>query len=220
MKIGKYDIKPIAIHIPDTPQWVERKNNAEQHFKERGVEDIFWLTGIYWKTFQIKGTGIYLLDNKPEEEFYVGNANVANFLTQYCAYVVMDALGYSHFMYLEDDCRMVEGWKEKLEQQMQYVPDDFDFLFIGSCCAKGKQPIHLGGDVYEFPYRGEQMWNWYPMATHNYLISKKCIKHVITTQRDTASPTDVSLVKHSFPKMKVIAILPRLSDQFDTNLVE
>lgn len=218
MKIGHLDIKPIALHLPDTEEWVVRKKNAEVHFKEAGVKDLFWLTGVHAKKWGIQGRHIYLLDGKPEEQFYIGDGNVGNYISQYAAYLVMDALDYSHYMYLEDDCRFLDGWIEKLAEDLKDVPEDFDFLYVGSCCAMDKEPVHVKGNVYEFPYR-EDKWNYYPMCTHCYIVAKKAVPHLIATNRDTANPTDISLIKYSFPSMKVYAILPRLAGQgIKTNL--
>lgn len=220
MKIAGLNIKPIAIHLPDEEKWVKRYEDAKAHFEEQGVDEIFWLTGIHGKKFQIKGTGIYLLDGKPEEKFYVGDANVANSLTQYCAFVVMDALDHDFYLYLEDDCRFSEGWKLILEQALLDAGTDWDIMFVGHCCVKGKRQVHIKGSVFEFPYRGKQNWGCYPMATHCYIINKRCVKHLIATNRDTSNPSDVSLVYHSFPSLRVLAVIPRLAEQHNTFLSE
>jgi len=213
MKIGKLDIKPILLYLPDTPEWLQRWEDAKEHFTKEGFEDVYSLAGVHAEKWGIKGTHIYLLDGKPEENFYVGDGNVGNFISQYAAYLVMDALDYSHYMYLEDDCRMIEGWREKLEQALEDAGDDWDFMYVGSCCAMDKQATHVKGDVYEFPYRGEEKWNWYPMCTHSYIVNKRCIKHLIATNRDVANSTDISLIRYSFPTLRVLAILPRLAVQ-------
>lgn len=205
MKIGNLNIKPIALYLPDTPEWLQRWEESKKHFSEQGVEDIYYMAGVHAKQWGIKGTHIFLLDGKPEENFYVGDANVGNFISQYAAYLVMDALDHTHYMYLEDDCRLTDGWKEKLEQALQDAGDDWDFLFVGSCCAEGKGK-KVKGNVYEFTKN-------YPMCTHCYIVNKRCIPHLIATNRDVANSTDISLVHYSFPKLKVLAILPRLADQ-------
>jgi len=79
--------------------------------------------------------------------------------------------------------------------------------------AIDKEPVHVKGDVYEYPYRGEEKWNFYPQCGHAYIIAQKAMQTLIDTQRDVASPVDVSLIKYAFPKLKVYAILPRLADQ-------
>lgn len=213
MKIAHLDIKPILVYLPDTQQWVERWEQAKIHFTEHGIEDIYHLAGVHAPKWGIRGTHIYLLDGRPEEQFYVGDANVGNFLSQYCAFIAMDAMDHSYYLYLEDDCRFEEGWKPKLEQAIIDAGDDWDIMYVGSCCAVDKEPVHVKGDVYEFFYRGEEKWNWYPMCTHCYIINKRCVKHLIATNRDVANSTDISMIRYSYPSLRVLAILPRLAGQ-------
>lgn len=205
------DINPIALWLPDAPEWVEQKEAAEKYWNEQGINNIFWVAGIHAHKWGITGTHIYLLDGRPEEQFKIGDKKVGGFLSQYVVYNVMNALPDSHFMFMETDCQFVDGWKEKLNEELKNVPEDFDFLFVGSCCAANKEPIHVAGDVYEFPPR--ENWTLYPQCGHCYIVAKKAVPHLIATQRDTANPADVSLIKYAFPQMKVYAILPRIAHQ-------
>jgi len=217
MKIADYEIKPIALYLSDTEKWVKQQQDAEKYFAEQGVEDIFWLNGVHAVKWGIKGTHIYLLDGRPEEQFYTGDANVGNFISQYIAYIVMHALDFSHYLYLEGDCEFVDGWKPKLEQALRDVPKDFDLLYVGSCCCEGKEKEHVSGDVYHFPCRNK-IWDHYPLCTHCYIIAKKAVPLLIATQRDVANSTDISIVKYAMPHLKVYAVLPRLAGQFNTQL--
>jgi hypothetical protein len=217
MKLADYDIKPIALYLSDDEKWVKQQQAAEKYFTEQGVEGIFWLNGVHAAKWGIKGTRPYLLDDRPEENFYIGDANVGNFLSQYIAYVVMDAFDFSHYLYLEGDCEFVNGWKPKLEQALRDVPKDFDLLYVGSCCCEDKEKDHVQGQIYGFPNR-MGIWNNYPQCTHCYIIAKKAVPVLIATQRDVSNPTDISIVKYAMPKLKVFAVLPRLAGQFNTKL--
>lgn len=207
------DIKSISLWLPDAPEWIAQKEAAEKYWAEQGIENIYWVAGIHAHKWGIQGTHTYLLDGRPEEQFKIGDKKVGGFLSQYLIYNVMNALPDSHFMFMETDCKFIDGWKEKLNEELKNVPADFDFLFVGSCCAMDKEPVHVKGDVYEFPYRGEAKWTMYPQCGHCYIIAKKAVPHLIATQRDAGNPADVSLIRFAFPKMKVYAILPRLAHQ-------
>lgn len=225
MQIGNYNIKPIALYLSDDEKWLAQYEHAKKYFAEQGVEDIYWLNGVHARSFGIKGTHIYLLDNKPEEKFYVGDANVGNFISQYMAYNVMDALAENtdttHFAYFEGDCEFVEGWKEKLALALEDIPADFDMLYAGSCCCQGKQGVLISerSGLYHYPNRGgENFWHYFPLCTHFYIISAKAVKHMIKTQRDCANPTDISIARYALGDLKTYAILPRLAGQFKTEL--
>lgn len=217
MKISGYDIKPVSVYLPDEQSWIERDSAAKIYFAEQGITEIEWVAGIHYK-FGIMGTHIYLLDDRAEEQFQIGASKTAGFLTNYLMYSVMNVMPFTHFMYLETDCNFIEGWKEKLEQALLDVPSDFDYLYAGSCCAEDKEPVHVKGDVYHFPFRGEDKWTYAPQCGHFYIVAKKAIPLFIKTQRDCGNPADVSLIKFMFPHLKVYAILPRLADQGSTEL--
>lgn len=217
MKIGNYDIKPIMIYLPDTPEWMARYEKGKKHMEEQGIEDVFYLCGIHHK-FGVAGRHIYLADGRPEEQYYIGDGKVCGNLTQYMSFVVMDALPYTHFWSAEDDLRLPPDWKPRMEQALKDVPEDFDILFAASCCTEGKGAVHVKGEVYEFPYQGAERWNFYPQCSHSLIIAKKCVPYLIQTNRNVANPSDVSLVLNSFPKLKVYAILPRVGEQENTYL--
>lgn len=220
MQIGNLHVKPILIYLPDQQAWVDKYLSAREHLYGQGFENVYELAGCHAAAWGVQGNHIFLLDGRPEEKHYVGDGNVGNYITQYAAYLVMDALEYSHYFYLEGDARFVDGWKPTLEQALLEAGDDWDIIFVGSCCCGGKTPTKIGAMLYEFPCRGESAWNLYPLCTHAYIVNKRCVKHLIATNRDVMNNTDISLQYNSFPKMRVLAILPRLAGQDKNNLPE
>lgn len=213
MKIGNYNLRVVAPYLPDDEEWVLRDMEGMRYFKDQGIEDIIWIAGVHAEKWGVMGRHIYLLDGKPEQQWYIGDGKVGCFLTQYIVYSCMNVMEDSHFLFLETDCRFNDGWKEKLEQALKDVPEDFDFLFAGNCCCEDKEPVHVKGDVYEFPYRGESKKYHYPQCAHMMIIAKKAIPLLIKTQRDVANPPDVSLINFAFPSLKIFAIIPRIATQ-------
>ena len=221
MQVGNIHLKPILLYLPDQHSWIEKWRLAQDHLNQQGFEGVYELAGCHAAEWGIQGNHIFLLDGRPEEKHYVGDGNVGNYISQYAAYLVMDALDYEFYWYCEGDMRLKEGWRKKLEQALEDIGDkNWDILYVGSCCCGGKTSKHIKGDVYEFPYLGEHAWNVFPLCTHSYIINKRCIKHMIATNRDVANNTDISMQYNSFPKMRVLAILPRLAEQFENNLPE
>lgn len=228
MKIAGYNIKPIVVYLSDEEKWIKQYEHAQKYFPEQGVEDIFWLNGVHARKFQIKGTGIYVLDNAEKniaENFNVGDANTGNFVTQYMAYNVMKAIGdhtdYTHFAYFEGDCEMKEGWKEKLQMALEDIPKDFDIIYVGNCCCQGKQGVKISerSGLHHYPKRNHpNWWHFYPLCTHFYIVAKKALPHFIATQRDAANPTDISIVRYALGDLNTYAILPTLAGQFNTEL--
>lgn len=218
IRLGNLDVKPMMIYIPDTPEWKARGEKGLAHFKEQGIDNVFVVTGIHGEKSGIAGRHIYLADGRPEEQYYIGHGKVAGALTQYISFVAMDAMDYTHFWSTEDDLRLPEGWRERMNQALMDVPSDFDILFAASCCAGDKVGIHVKGDIWHYPYRGKDKWNWFPQCSHSLIIAKKAVRHLIETNRTFGNPSDVALVLNSFPKLNVYAILPRVGEQENTYL--
>lgn len=219
MIVGPYTIKPVALHLTDEDKWVKQKDTAKAYFESQGITDIYWLNGVHARQWGIKGTKAYLLDGKPEENFYVGDANVGNFLSQYLAYTVMDVMEYTHFLYLEGDCEFLPDWKEKLTEALKRIPPDFDMLYVGSCCLADKvgKPFNAETNLYELK---PDHWRQYPLCTHCYIVAKKAIPTFIATQRDASNPTDISIARFTLDKLRVFAVHPRLAQQFNTKIPE
>lgn len=213
MKIGNYNIRTVILRIPDEQKYVDRYNACIGRMAAAGITDIYTVDGIHADKFGIIGTHPYELDN-PNGGHMIGPKYVGSFLSQYVVYNVMQALPEEHFMFVECDNVFNEGFIEKLEKALSEIPADFDFLFAGSCCAIDKKPIPvaLGSDVYRFK-RTSGFPARYPMGGNCYIVAKKCLQHIINTQRDAYAHADISLALHSFPQMDVYAILPRICEQ-------
>jgi len=213
MVIAGYDIQPLTLYLPDTQKWRDRYETGMQHFEEQGIKNIIPIHGIYGEGFGIAGTHLYEYDN-PGGGHQIGVANTALCLSMYIVYNVMNNLPNSHFMFLEDDSRFTYGWMNVLTEALEDIPKDFDFLFIGSCCAADKKSVKVGRRLYHFPHiRG--VYNNYPLCGNAYIVAKKAIPTILRTQRDAYVNADINLAVNTFPLLKVYAILPRPVEQYN-----
>lgn len=217
VQIGSYNIKPISIYLPEVTEedeenyarnWPERCNQANEYFKSQGL-DVFWTYGIHAAKFGIKPARPYLRDN-PEQNWHVAQRTMGGYLS---GYQILN-VAYSHpewetILILEDDCRFIDGWKERLEQALLDVPADFDFLFLGACCTEGRPTEHIKGDVYEVKY---------PLCGHANIIAKKAIPTLLNRMRDCCVNFDIHLFDEGFKDLKVYTILPRLANQPGTEI--
>ena len=125
----------------------------------------------------------------------------------------MRLLPQRHFLKLECDANFIPAWKHHFEENIKYVPEDFDILYIGSCCLQDKLKKPIGGSVYQLDSSTGM-----PNCGHAYIIAQKCIDYVIETQRDCYAPSDLTLAFHTLPQLKVFAMFPHLANQRDNNL--
>lgn len=212
LKLGPLDVLPILLVLPDTKFYVERWKKSLLHFKEVGIDSVLEVPGTHGGRAGIKGTHSYDRDS-PGEGYIIGAGYVSEWLNMYMLYNIMRVLPNKHFLKLECDSKFIPDWKYHFEQNIQYVPEDFDILWIGSCCLQDKLKKPMGGSVYKI-----DKYTMFPNCGQGYIISRKCINHVIQTQRDAYAPSDINLAVHTLPDLKCYAMFPHLVNQFDNNL--
>lgn len=213
MNISGYDIQPIMLYLPDTEQWRTRYAEGKKHFEEQGIDNIITVNGIYGHGFGIMGTHLYEHDN-PGGKHNIGVGRTAGFLSMYIVYNVENILPNSHFMYLEDDNRFNAGWRAIVAEALTEIPADFDFLFIGSCCASNLSKEKVGTNIYKFNFRQGTYMN-YPLCGNCYIVAKKAIPKILDTQRDSYVNADINLAVNTFQYLNVYAILPRVCEQLN-----
>jgi hypothetical protein len=202
MIIANYNIRNFCVTLQELP---EKWQFISKHFKEMGF-DCEPFNGISANESGLVTEHTYDVDN-PGTNYRIGRKPVATWLSFYMLWSAMQYMNEHYFGQLEWDCHLVPNWRPRLEQALKDVPPDFDILMAGNCCCKGKPMKHIKGEVYEM--KGAN-------CGHFSIIAKKALPTLLSTQRKVYAPLDLSLCYHSFPRLKVYVILPRIADQFDT----
>lgn len=168
--------------------------------------------GMKWERFN--GMDNQVCKLLPQETFdldrmgeKIGVKHVAACLSHYLIWKVMQYQPDDLFWVLEYDVRMVDGWQYQYERAMRVMPDDWDVVFLGSCCCKGRETTHIGENVYEVKY---------PLCGHAIMYRKKALPILLQEQQKICMPLDVGLYFQSFPKLKVYTILPPIVEQHGT----
>lgn len=206
--ISLSDIQPICIALYDDEKWQNRLSEAKEHFALHGLNP-YYINGIHAEVFGVGATRPYLRDN-PEQNWHLEPRTVGCNLSAYMAYCVAASHPeWEYVMYLEDDTRFHDGWKERAEQALKDVPEDFDYLFLSHCCTEGRETNHIKGEIYEVKY---------PQAGHVSILSQRGLQTLIKNCRDACVPFDVLLFDNGFKDLKVYTLLPRLAEQNNTHL--
>ena len=187
-----------------------------------GLGPVTFVAGINGAGFGVKTIYPYTVDDardRPDNPgtFYCGHHETGIFLSHYMAWTLALHSGNAFTAILEDDCKLLPNWKERVDKALKDCPS-FDWMFCGSCGAKGhSQKRLIAGDVWDVKY---------PCCNHFYIISKRGAAILIETQRKIWAPVDISVFypdpmggsKTAFHRMNVVTILPRVADQFDTEI--
>lgn len=206
MIIGNHNIRPFVVVLQEMP---EKEIAIKKHFAEVGMEAECF-NGISAKESGLRTDLTYEVDN-PGSNWHIGQKEVATFLSFYMLWSAMLYMNEHFFFQLEWDCHLAPDWRKRVEQALNDTPPDFDLLYVGSCCTKGKPMTHIKGEVY-------QMTEMH--CGHAIIIAKKALPAMLQTNRRVYAPIDLSLMFHTLPQLKCYVILPRVADQFDTFLPE
>ncbi len=212
MTIGGMKVQPLLMYLPDSPYWSERWERGRKHLKEHGIENLIEVAGVHGKLWGLDVVHTYDRDTECEN-YRIGPGYAAGVISAYIMYTVCNVLPHDNFLLFECDAELVKDFLHHLDRELQNVPDDYDFVYIGNCCVEGKTQKHVKGNVYKF----DTTTGW-PMCSQTLLINKKCLPYIIETNRDLYASADLSLIYHSFPALNVYGIYPRLSTQYNNDL--
>ncbi len=195
-------MKAFCITLPETP---ERTAAAKAHFAERGVDGITFVDGIHAETFGLYTTHPYLIDDPKRGGHIIPQRQVGCMLSHFMLWTALSLLDEAGpFLILEDDAEFSEDWAARLNWALKNTPSDVDLLYIGSGLTEDKPKTQVAFNVWEVMY---------PLCTHAYIVWKKALPVLLSTQRDIWAPVDLSLYFRSLPLLKVYTVLPRIVSQ-------
>lgn len=188
----------------------ERAQKTVAHFAERGVVGVKFFYGIDAGQLGVATKLPYERD-APGSGYLMGPRPTGCWLSHRALWAALLAFGAPSaeaFFILEDDAKFPENWRPRLDQALT---TDFDLLWVGSCCAGGKSRTQIAGEVWDVRY---------PLCTHGYVVRRAALETLCATQDEARcyAPIDISLALHTMPKLKTYTIMPRLLEQFNTDL--
>lgn len=205
-------IPKFCLTLPESPH---RRAAAEKHFAESGAGPVKFVAGINGAAFGVKTIFPYCIDD-PSGNFSTGHHECGIFLSHYSMWNAHLLLGHPFIAIFEDDVKLLPGWKDRVNKALSDCPS-FDWMFCGSCGGQGAQKKHIVGEVWDCQF---------PCCNHFYIVSKRGSAILVETQRKLWGPIDVTVFiqdprggsKTAFHRMRVVTILPRVADQFNTEL--
>jgi GR25 family glycosyltransferase involved in LPS biosynthesis len=196
---------------------IKRFDDTVKHLDEIGIK---WerFDGMDNKITRLQAVDTFDVDRAGER---LEVKHVAATLTHYLLWKVMQYQPDESFVALEFDVRFVEGWKQRYELAMRYLPSDWDLVYLGSCCCQGREtssidfPIGSGGTatspsgLYDVRY---------PLCGHAIMYRKKCLETLLEVHQKINMPLDIAMYHLSLPKLRVYTILPTIVTQHNTFL--
>lgn len=184
-----------------------RISHIQNHFKENGIDDYRFFYGLDGPKSKLATTVSYEID-KPDSKLTLHPKSIGCFMSHWMLWKALDFdPNTPDVIYVfEDDVLLRPNWRETVERALTKLPEDWDILFPGSCCAGDRR-----GKEYD--------WNLFeglPLCTHFYIVRKKAIKILIESNEEVRYPIDIQLYYRSWPLLRSFIIFPRVADQVDT----
>lgn len=188
-----------AIVLEETP---ERTGRLSSHLAENGVE---WtqFEGIHAEAWGLSTLIPYDVD-APGSGYIMPQKHVGLHLSHYFLWRKFRESGFDVMTVMEDDVNLLHEWQDGFGMAMNNVPDDWDMLFLGSGNTFDKPKEQVAHNVWRV--------RW-PQCTHLYMVRKKALPVLLSTQKRSWAPIDLSLIFGSFPHLNVYTVLPRLATQ-------
>lgn len=208
----------------------DRVARAQAHFAERGVPISGYAMGLHKTTSGLTTTHPYMVDRPdPDAPRYVMGPHPTNIWIGH--YLVWNALilsGDPAWCVLECDAKFPPDWRPRVEQAFHEAPADWDLIYLGSCCTAGRQATPVLGTTTLYQIAGTA-----PQCNHAYALTRAAAEILVTTLRKVWAPIDIQQASECWgsplPRcvppvappvrpLQVYTVLPRIIDQWDTDL--
>ncbi len=195
--------RTLCVTLKGASRWEKRL----EHFKECGlvVEDFRAFDGPRSGLY----TGLTYDVDHPGTGFRIAQKIIGIAMSHIMVWTALRHMPEDYWMILEDDAMLDADWEPRLTAALADVPQDWDMLYAGSCNCFDKEKTLIAGNVYQVKW---------PQCTHCYLVRKKALEVLLSTNDRIYSPIDCALVRDSFPKLNVYTVLPRIVSQDGTDI--
>ena len=186
-----------------------RIERLKQHLTESGITDFRLFYGVDAPYSGIATTLTYEIDN-PGSGYIMSQKLVGCSLSHWMLWKTLefDRSTSDAVMIFEDDVILHSEWKKIVDNAILKLPDDWDILFAGSCCASDKLGKQIDNNLFE----------GVPLCLHFYIVRKKALKILIETNEKFSGPIDIQIYFNSKHHLKSYIIFPRVADQVNTVL--
>lgn len=191
------------------PRRAAKRAQTIRHLAERGIHAEPF-DGFDYEVTGINTNWKYEVDN-PGSGFKIGPKLTNLYLTHFLAWKVCSYLHDDTFIFFEDDVRFHTDWHTHVSEALTHLPSDWDMLYFGSCCTanqRGLRQVH--GCLYELQR---------VQCLHAYAVQRKALPAMIEGSARIYAPIDITLITEVRKPLRRFAILPRIADQLDTELV-
>lgn len=220
----------------------DRFARAQAHFAEMGVGPVDYLHGLHKSTSGLDTDHLYMVDRGPGSKdegvpYRIGKHPVNIWLGHYMAWQALKLSGDEAWFIVECDAKFQPDWRGYFDHALaaagHYDPD-WDLIYMGSCGAAGRVREYvgfgLGADRRLAIIEGSG-----PQCNHAYVLRAKAVPVFEEALRKVWAPIDIQqtvecyvhgvdlprsvpMVRPPARRLNVYTVLPRIVDQWGTEI--
>lgn len=183
----------------DSPRWTQVQRECEREGLEIARVNAFM--GNRWGIY----TSIEYREDYSDVFYKIAPSSIGCTVSHWMLWGICSLFPDPYFVVLEDDVTLYPGFWKKTQEAISRLPEDWDMLYLGSCCYRDKIEESLGGGVYRITN---------PMCTHAYAVNSKTLRSLILEQQRAHMPIDIQLIKKSHSNKKIFTMAPRIAGQW------
>lgn len=191
------------------------RNNAERLRETMGCLGNSGILAEVFIGLDASVTGIdstkwpYEIDH-PGSNYKISNKNINMVLSYLMLWKTLQAFREDAFVIVEDDVRFDADWKIHFYEGLTHLPEDWDLLYLGSCCCENRACNKLiWGRLYKISYA---------LCTHAFAVRAKALPILLDRCEKIWATIDIAIALQCMPQLNCYAFLPRLATQFQTDI--
>lgn len=202
-------INNIPTYLISCDEFTGRRKETSKHLKENNINFTYW-RGIHGVNSGITTTKIYNYFSNGIP-YYISQGATSLLINHLFLYQHCLLNNYDQVVILEDDIKLENNWKYRLESVLCDLPKDYDIVYLGWLYeGHNRKYDHFKNCLYN-------NINDCIFGTHAMLISKKGLKILIDTNRVIEKPLDIQIYEKSIPHMKYFLCFPSIISQKSQN---
>lgn len=145
------------------------------------------------------------------EPYYLWDTVVGCSLSHWMLWNYLLTANVPEALIVEDDVKLRQNFLEEFNACYAELPQDWQFAFVGRCCAADKPTKQITPRVWDI--------RW-PLCTHAYLVKLSALEIMMDPMAEARAPFDIALTENVFAKglIKPYTFKPNLALQHDTFL--
>jgi GR25 family glycosyltransferase involved in LPS biosynthesis len=194
----------------------QRKKETDEHLWSNDV-NVQWIRGLNGRHAGLQTVHPYTADN-PSGDYRIPSGHVALCLNHWFAWQHALLNGCSHAIFFEDDCRVVDGFKEKLIDTlkgMDRLDPKWQFLYLGH--LEGSTDAAQKGQCYEWVNGSIGKCKSDPYGTHCYMVKASALPLMIENCERIYANIDITIWNEAIPHLRHYAVVPPLAGQKQDN---